>query len=86
MISVRGTTKVGLVCIAVYVVLIWEALVTRSHAENGVHLKRAASLIENGDLAVVVKTIWQGDESDRERLMQKVDLISLPIIPHADLL
>ena len=84
MTSVRGTTKVGLICITMYIMLTCEALVTRSHAENGVHFKRAASLIENGDLAVVVKTIWQGDESDRERLMQKVDLISLPIISYAD--
>ena len=85
MISALGTIKVGLICVAVYIVLIWEALVTRSHAENGLHFKRAASLIESGDLAVVVKTIWQGDESDRERLMQKVNLISLAIISHADL-
>ena len=86
MTSVQGTTKVSLICIVVYVVLICEALVTRSHAENGVHFKRAASLIESGDLAVVVKTIWQGDESDRERLVQKVDLIFLSITLYADLL
>ena len=49
----------------------YKALVTRSHAEDGVHLKRAASLTDSGDFSVVVKTIWQGDDSDRERLRQK---------------
>jgi len=48
------------------------ALVTRARAEGGTCLKPAAALVDSGDLAVVVKTIWSGDDADRERLLQKV--------------
>ena len=47
-------------------------LVTRPRPEGGTCLKTAAAVVESGDLSVVVKTIWNGDDSDRERLMQKV--------------
>jgi len=48
------------------------ALVTRARAEGGTPLKPAAALVDTGDLAVIVKTIWNGDDADRERLLQKV--------------
>lgn len=51
-------------------------LVSRARAEGGTSLKPAAALVETGDLAVVVKTIWNGDGTDRERLLQKVLSIS----------
>lgn len=47
-------------------------LVTRARAEGGTCLKTAAAVVETGDLSVVVKTIWKGDETDRERLIKKV--------------
>ena len=55
--------------------LISVALVTRAQVEGGTRLKTAAALTASGDLGVVVRTIWQGDGSDRERLMQKVTFL-----------
>ncbi|MCJ1394198.1 Exocyst complex component 4 [Xylographa bjoerkii] len=49
----------------------YRGLVSRARAEGGTCLKTAAAVVETGDISVVVKTIWDGDETDRERLMQK---------------
>lgn len=48
------------------------ALVTRARAEGAACLKPAAAWVDSGDLTVIVKTIWNGDDADRERLLQKV--------------
>jgi exocyst complex component 4 len=48
------------------------ALVTRARVEGAACLKPAAAWVDSGDLAVIVKTIWNGDDADRERLLQKV--------------
>ena len=48
------------------------ALVSRLQSEGEKRLKPAADIVSSGDLGVVVRTIWQGDDSDRERLKQKV--------------
>ncbi|MCJ1247248.1 Exocyst complex component 4 [Trapelia coarctata] len=45
--------------------------ISRARAEGGTSLKPAAALVDTGDLAVIVKTIWDGDDADRERLLQK---------------
>ena len=50
------------------------ALVSRIQPEGGTRLKPAAAIVSTGDLEVVVRTIWQGDDSDRERLIRKVNL------------
>ena len=52
--------------------LILAALVSRMAAEGGNILKPAAAIIKTGDLEIVIRTIWQGDGSDRERLRKKV--------------
>ncbi|MCJ1476807.1 Exocyst complex component 4 [Lambiella insularis] len=49
----------------------YRGLVTRARAEGGTCLKTAAAVVETGDLSVIVKTIWKGDETDRERLIEK---------------
>ena len=49
----------------------YKALVTRIRAEGGTCLKTAAAVVEAGDLSVIVKSIWSGDDADRERLLQK---------------
>ena len=51
-------------------------LVTRVRPEGGTCLKTAAAAVENGDISVIVKTIWGGSDTDHERLMQKVELIN----------
>lgn len=48
------------------------ALVSRANIEGGTRLKAAAAMVASGDLSVTCKTIWEGEISDRERLMQKV--------------
>ena len=54
----------------------YKSLVLRTQAEGPSRPKLAASVLEQGDLSGVVNNIWDGDESDRERLMQKeVELI-----------
>ena len=56
----------------IYRLLTVLGLVSRARAEGGTCLKTAAAMVDTGDLSVVVKTIWDGDETARERLMQKV--------------
>lgn len=63
-----------------YHMLTASALVSRARAEGGACLKPAAALVDSGDLAVIVKTIWSGDDADRERLLQKVPSNLLPIL------
>ena len=50
-------------------------LVSRVLAEGGTSLKPAAAIAKTGDLEVVVRTIWQGEDSDRDRLRRKVIMI-----------
>ena len=54
----------------------YKSLVLRTTPEGPSRPKLAASMLEKGDLVGVVHNIWDGDEVDRRRLMQKeVELI-----------
>ena len=54
----------------------YKILVLRTQAEGPSRPKLAAAVLEQGDLSGIVHNIWDGDETDRERLMQKeVELI-----------
>ena len=54
----------------------YKSLVMRVRDDGGVEPKRAAAVLENTDLVVVVRTIWNADGLDRDRLLdQEVELI-----------
>ena len=52
-------------------------LVTRIRPDGGATPKTAAAAVVNGDISVIVKTIWGGGDNDRERLMQKVGFVKI---------
>ena len=72
MINVLRGTEVCVCWKGSLLLLILLGLVSRARPEGGPCLKTAAAVVESGDLSVVVRTIWDGDDSDRERLIQKV--------------
>ena len=54
----------------------YKSLVMRAREDGGVESKPAAAVLEQSDLAVVVRTIWRAEGLDHERLMdQEVDMI-----------
>ena len=54
----------------------YRSLVMRVRDDGGIEPKRAAAVLDSSDLSVVVRTIWNADGLDRERLLdQEVELI-----------
>ena len=47
------------------------SLAVHSQSDGPPRPKPAAAILEGSDLAITVRTIWEGDGSDRERLMSK---------------
>jgi hypothetical protein len=59
-------------CLAPPFLIALLAMAGRAQADGSISLKPAVAIMEAGDLSIVVQTIWNGEESDRARLMQKV--------------
>ena len=49
----------------------YRGMVMRPDSEDNTRMKLAAAKMAGSDISVVVKHIWEGDGSDRERLMQE---------------
>ena len=50
-------------------------MVTRAQADGGLSLKTAAAMIEEGDIEITVKSLWNDDKSEEMDPIQKVQSI-----------